>query len=648
MVKKIWIGLSLCLLISGCQVVSLKEMKLSHALARKNDNFLITNRFSDATLNVLFIAKQNEKTCLLDVEKCIQSIQDKTALNEEAFYAAASEIYLAKAFSLEKQVGCQLSRSVLTKNVDESQACIQKELKMLDGSLRYGYLYLFESTKRTPADRIFDARQNQVRLFYNVALSRLVIRYSQLHQLHTFPKAFDIDGKKYSIDLSQYPELEQIDFDKILSSYNMDFSGFYTINHHDGLGSEFIVIQSLPKQKQNEHFVLDYDQYFASRENPNIHTSRYLAMTAFAEPQQDTAQADQLIHMPFKIRLIDPYRVEKISIKKQDYALTANYSAPYGLWLAQNNLGILGYLTLLNHERNLIMPHLYKLEPYNPNKKIIVFIHGLASSPEAWIALTNDIMGDDELRKNYQVWQVFYSTNMPIFESRYQIDHLLRQAFSQTVPNSESSHDAVLIGHSMGGVISRLLMSHADIRQQAEQLMNARQKAQLQKYPVIEQRFMFEPLPQVSRVVFVSAPHQGTDYADRWFTKAVRKIVRLPTDFFDAVEAQPDVPSKRTHTDQLGLIDNGPSDLSRHSAFMQLTHAIMPVENKAYHSIMGNLSPKYDPAQMSDGIVPYQSSHLPIKVASELIISGGHSIQTGPEAIIEMRRILKQHLMENP
>ncbi len=44
------------------------------------------------------------------------------------------------------------------------------------------------------------------------------------------------------------------------------------------------------------------------------------------------------------------------------------------------------------------MPHLYMLEPYNPNKKVIGFIHGLASSPEAWVSLTNDIMGDQELR----------------------------------------------------------------------------------------------------------------------------------------------------------------------------------------------------------------------------------------------------------
>ena len=47
---------------------------------------------------------------------------------------------------------------------------------------------------------------------------------------------------------------------------------------------------------------------------------------------------------------------------------------------------------------------------------------------------------------------------MPIVESRYQIHALLKQAFAQVQPNSRSASDAVLIGHSMGGVISRLLI----------------------------------------------------------------------------------------------------------------------------------------------------------------------------------------------
>ena len=48
---------------------------------------------------------------------------------------------------------------------------------------------------------------------------------------------------------------------------------------------------------------------------------------------------------------------------------------------------------------------------------------------------------------------------------------------------------------------------------------------------------------------------------------------------------------------------------------------------------------------MSDGIVPYQSSHLEGSV-SEKVFSGGHSIHESPDAILELRRILRAHLKQ--
>ena len=95
-----------------------------------------------------------------------------------------------------------------------------------------------------------------------------------------------------------------------------------------------------------------------------------------------------------------------------------------------------------------------------------------------------------------------------------------------------------------------------------------------------------------------------------------------------------------------GLIENGASNLSRSSNFMQLTQAIQPSSNVVYHSIMGNINGTTDKTKMSDGIVPYQSSHLGGE-QSELIIKGGHSIQTSPEAILELRRILRLHLKQS-
>lgn len=152
----------------------------------------------------------------------------------------------------------------------------------------------------------------------------------------------------------------------------------------------------------------------------------------------------------FHLKLYDPYKYDKIKVANKEYALAANFSAPYGLWLAENNLGRAAYLTLINRDDDLVMPHLFMLEPYNPNKKVLVLIHGFASSPEAWIRLTNDIMGDPVLRENFQVWQVFYSTNMPILESRFQINALLQQGFARISNNAPakkklSSSDTVWV-----------------------------------------------------------------------------------------------------------------------------------------------------------------------------------------------------------
>ncbi|MDC5040419.1 hypothetical protein OHW26_17210, partial [Acinetobacter baumannii] len=206
-----------------------------------------------------------------------------------------------------------------------------------------------------------------------------------------------------------------------------------------------------------------------------------------------------------------------------------------------------------------------------------------------------------------------------------------------------AAHHAVLVGHSMGGVISRLLVSDADVSDLAMQKMNEAQLKRLKENQVIRERFQFKDLPYFKRVVFVSAPHHGTDYADRWFTQIARRIIRLPADFFIAVEMRDEKNTKL----RKGLIENGASNLSRSSNFMKLTQAIQPSSNVVYHSIMGNINGTTDKSKMSDGIVPYQSSHLGGE-QSELIIKGGHSIQTSPEAILELRRILRLHLKQSP
>lgn len=644
------------LMLSGCQVVSVKNQKINVTISNERDSILTRSKMSEASLNVLSMTGREAKTCAEDPETCVQDLVKTPQIQDEQLLSTASEIYLAKAIELEASSNCKTSlfgkhqskekQKLQQVNYDD---CLDQQLNMLDKSIRYSYAYLFK-TERPPQARIFNNRQVQIRDFYNQALSKLITTYSLRHKDQKITEQINIGSSIYNIDYQDYSKLKNTKFDSLVSSYNLNFSGLRSINRRDGFGAEFVAILPQSKAPEQSKYIIDPVHYaYKNGINPNIHQPRYLPVSITAQPYSSNTVQEILNNPNFKLKVYDPYTVEKIKIDQHQYPLAANFSAPYGLWLAQNNLGISAYLSLIDRDQNLTMPHLYMLEPYNPNKKVIVLVHGLASSPEAWIRLTNDIMGDDVLREHFQVWQVFYSTNMPIFESRYQINAIINQSFKLIDQKSASVKDAVLIGHSMGGIIARLLVSDADLIQPALKMFNNKKVRQFKNDPIFKSRLTINSVPNFDRAIFISAPHRGTAFADRWFTLAARRVIKLPGAFLGALAdsiGDRDINAKNFLKDiGQGIIQNGPSDLSHNSKFTQLTENVMPKKGMIYHSIMGNITDSSDPNIMTDGIVPYTSAHLD-GAASEKIIKGGHSIQETPEAVLELRRILRLHLTQ--
>lgn len=645
--------------LNGCQVVSLKQQAVDVTIANERNSIVTQKKLSEASLNVLSMSGKEAKICMQSPNECIADLHKIPQIQDEQLLSTASELYLAKAVSLSDSSECKISKLSKHKPADEQkliqqnyESCLDQKLEALDKSIRYSYAYLFK-TSRQPQERLFDNRQVQIRDFYNQALTQLVSGHSLRNPSTNLSPTIKIGKSTYTIDIQAYQRLQNMKLEKFISSYNMNFSGLRAINRRDGFGSDFVaVFPSTDSSSQENKYILNpLTHDYPKGINPNIHKARYLAATIIAQPKKSNATIEDVLTNPnFEIKVYDPYSIEKVEIAGKPYSLAANFSAPYGLWLAENNLGAAAYLTLIDRDQHLAMPHLYMLEPYNPNKKIIVLVHGLASSPEAWIAVTNDIMGDAILREHYQVWQIFYSTNMPILESRFQIYALLKQAFGSLNPKDAAAQDAVLIGHSMGGIISRLLVSDADISKQALELMNNRQQTRLRKHPVIGERLKMKPIENFDRAIFLAAPHRGTDYADRWFTLAARKIIKIPATFLTTLAdtlTSYDVDLKdfvKTLTND--VIQNGPSDLSKKSKFMELTASIPPEKGLVFHSIMGNITKSDDPNVITDGIVPYKSAHLDGAV-SEKIFTGGHSIQETPEAVLELRRILRQHLVDH-
>lgn len=664
--------------LSGCQVVKVKQQPLSVSLSNERDSILVRSRLSEATLSVLASTGQEPEDCTDNPDACLTKLRKVPQVIDEQYLAVGSELYLAKVKQLKDTPECHSPlepepfstelAGLGNKIVRPVQAPVEVDLKpyyhclsiqqdLLASSLRHAYAYLFY-TEREPSQRLFDNRQVQVRDFYNQALVNLVTLINQTNKNYQFSnkKPFQLGDNTFYF----YPYLSQ---DKslpasteLVSAYDLNFRGLQSINRRDGFGTEFVSIlpesAEKPAQSVNTYQVdkKASDTGNKAQAKNNIHQARYLPVTMVAQPRGHNIKEILQSHA-FDVQIYNPYEYEKIDVDQKSYPLAANFSAPYGLWLARTDLAATAYRSLLGREDRLVAPHLYMLEPYNPNKRVIIMVHGLASSPEAWIRLTHDVLGDTILREHYQVWQVFYSTSMPILENRYQIHGLVENAFKQVDPQNKAtaSHDAVLIGHSMGAVIARLLMSNDDFENKALTDISPQIRQKLMAIPAVQQRFKMQALPEIGRMVLLSAPLRGTDYADRWFTRAIRKVIRLPKSFVDTIitgsqTANIDQQLLQTiHNISLTKVQNGPSDLSKKSDFTKLTQNAHIVAGLPYHSIIGNAKGDVSKSEMSDGIVSYNSAHLDGAV-SEKIIEGGHSIQEKPEAILELRRILRLHL----
>ena len=285
------------------------------------------------------------------------------------------------------------------------------------------------------------------------------------------------------------------------------------------------------------------------------------------------------------------------------------------------------------------------MQPYDPNKRTIVMLHGLASSPEAWINVANELMGDEQLRRRYQIWQVYYPSNAPLAANNAAIRQALAATLAHFDPAGKAiaANDMVLIGHSMGGVLARLMVSDANttLLDAITEEYNLKGKKAEKVRAGLAPYLNFTAMPQVNRAIFIAAPHRGTSFANHKVARWIANLITLPINMLDQLsDAAGSLAQLDTGSSEPLRIPNSIDNLSDKDPFVRLV-ADLPISPKVrYYSIMGNDTPDLPLAESSDGVVPYASAHLD-GARSEKVIPSWHSVQESPQAILEIRRILR-------
>ena len=280
---------------------------------------------------------------------------------------------------------------------------------------------------------------------------------------------------------------------------------------------------------------------------------------------------------------------------------------------------------------------LYFLQPYDPERIPLIFVHGLASSPFTWVGTINGLQADPEVRKHYQFWVFAYPTGNPVLYSGLRF----REELARVEKLHPNHKDFVVVGQSMGGLLSQVQATTVT-RADWEKALGAPGKmlfSTLTPGETVTRALTFKANPRIKRVVFVCTPHRGADMATGGIGRLAISLISLPATLASTITAEvgQDVIKQLNN----GRLPNGVSNLRPDAPYIKVLDKV-PVQ-APYHSIIGNRGKPGPLPESSDGIVPYWSSHMN-KARSEVIVPGPHSSTELPQTITELDRILRLNL----
>ncbi len=335
-------------------------------------------------------------------------------------------------------------------------------------------------------------------------------------------------------------------------------------------------------------------------------------------------------------------------IGSASHTLAADWTAPNIFYWKMTELNKLLIQNVLLPDRFTEEIALYFITPYDPEKIPVVLMHGLASSPDAFSNVINELSPEPWFRDKYQFWLFNYPTGNPWFYSGMRFRQVMRDAcdFARTQGHDQNLERMVVVSHSMGGLIARSSVSNpGTVFQDAvfSKPVNDLSLTESERL-LIHESLLFEPLEEPSRMVYMAVPHRGSPLANLRISLLISRIIQLPktltVELLDSsLLAMGDViigdnPVKRM-----------PTSINSLSPDNRMTVALNELPLPAHlpsHSIIGDRG-RGDTPDSSDGIVPFWSSHV-TPVASETIVPSNHAVPDNLEANSELKRILQLHL----
>jgi pimeloyl-ACP methyl ester carboxylesterase len=363
---------------------------------------------------------------------------------------------------------------------------------------------------------------------------------------------------------------------------------------------------------------------------------------------EDSATAADPKASPGFLSMYNPLQTSTLVVGGRSLPLRGDLSAPVALATASGDRDYL---------RAFLQPGstrpddsgLFMMEAYQAGKIPVVFVHGLLSDRLTWANMANEVRCQPDLMANYQFWSYEYPTGEPFVKSAVRLRQELQAAMAYVDPTDQDPalKHLILVGHSMGGLVSKLQVTHSG--EALWRSVSCLEFDSILSDPAtraeLAETMFFDPSPRIERVVFIGTPHYGSAMAQRLIGRLTSLLVREPdTDeqrHRCLIAANPGAFSEEFTQRIPTSIDLLVPD----SPMLQAIASLPAAPSVQFHSVIGRGHWMIGDGD-SDGVVPISSARY-VESESELRVQAKHTQLTRvPEVIDEVFRILRMHAEE--
>ncbi|HYO26349.1 MAG TPA: hypothetical protein VEQ85_15520 [Lacipirellulaceae bacterium] len=546
-------------------------------------------------------------------------------------------------------------------------------LELYGTAVIFSYQYLFDKNYPAPSNQ-YDPQFRFACDLYNAALEgTLRIVQSQGSLQPNTSRVIKTASRDCQVNIVlQSKGWHAEDFDHVEFVSDYEVHGLRNHYHNFGLGVPLIAVRRHHEDQDPREQYYPPDLSFpvtaflrleaeADRERPASPTASAGVTTASAEG----LAAGELLGAPATLHatleFLDPLERTGVQAAGVEAPLETDLSTPLAHFLSQPALddNTVSTLGLLHPEKAEQLTGLYMLEPFQPDKIPVVMVHGLWSSPVTWMEMFNDLRSDPAIREHYQFWFYMYPSGQPFWFSAARMREDLAQMRGALDPQRRSPalDQMVLVGHSMGGLVSKL--QTVDSGNEFWRTLSEKPFAELQADDEVRddlaEAFFFDPNPSVRRVITIGTPHRGSEFSNDLTKWLGRKLIDVPSRIMQGrshlASRNPDYFLPAAPLNVTNAIDS----LSPKSAILPVLLTAPAAPWVKYHNIIGQSPRKGFTSSASlwlagggegDGVVSLASARLD-NVASQLVVAADHqTVHRHPQSILEVRRILRQHLTE--